>query len=190
MADLQAVAHMTRDQAPRGPDGEGLSGLGNCAFGHRRACRDLTLAALRRRTVADVPVGVLFSGSVDSSLITGLLAETGTLDLRTYAIAHGLEARVARFAERGRQSLGLSVLHDNEYAINERLFAGGISGLRFGGREVLCRESMDGETGRCIAVHDRPEYVIIEANERHGLANHEPQPTAERFVDLLFPFTA
>ena len=34
------------------------------------------------------------------------------------------------------------------------------------------------------------EYVIIEANERPGLANHEPQPTAERFVDFLFPQTA
>ncbi|MYZ46714.1 N-acetylglutaminylglutamine synthetase [Propylenella binzhouense] len=32
-----------------------------------------------------------------------------------------------------------------------------------------------------------PAYVFIEANERPGLANHEPQPTAERFVDLLFP---
>ncbi len=31
------------------------------------------------------------------------------------------------------------------------------------------------------------EYVIIEANERPGLANHEPQPTAERFIDVLFP---
>jgi GNAT-family acetyltransferase (TIGR03103 family) len=30
-------------------------------------------------------------------------------------------------------------------------------------------------------------YAIIEANERPGLANHEPQPTAKRFVDLLFP---
>ncbi len=37
---------------------------------------------------------------------------------------------------------------------------------------------------------DQPEYVIIEANERPGLANHEPQPTAQRFIDLLFPFTA
>lgn len=36
---------------------------------------------------------------------------------------------------------------------------------------------------------DGPDYVIIEANERPGLANHEPQPTAERFVDLLFPNT-
>src|SRR5690606_29778342 len=34
-----------------------------------------------------------------------------------------------------------------------------------------------------------PEYVIIEANERPGLANHEPQPTAQKFVDLLFPST-
>jgi GNAT-family acetyltransferase (TIGR03103 family) len=34
-----------------------------------------------------------------------------------------------------------------------------------------------------------PDHVFIEANERPGLANHEPQPTAERFVDLLFPGT-
>jgi GNAT-family acetyltransferase (TIGR03103 family) len=34
-----------------------------------------------------------------------------------------------------------------------------------------------------------PDYVFIEANERPGLANHEPRPTAERFVDLLFPET-
>ncbi|HUG44928.1 MAG TPA: N-acetylglutaminylglutamine synthetase [Sphingomicrobium sp.] len=33
------------------------------------------------------------------------------------------------------------------------------------------------------------DYVFIEANERPGLANHEPQPTAERFIDLLFPLS-
>jgi len=33
------------------------------------------------------------------------------------------------------------------------------------------------------------DYVIIEANERVGLANHEPQPTVQRFVDLLFPLS-
>jgi D-alanine-D-alanine ligase-like ATP-grasp enzyme len=37
---------------------------------------------------------------------------------------------------------------------------------------------------------DGPEYTIIEANEQPGLANHEPRPTAERFLDLLFPETA
>jgi D-alanine-D-alanine ligase-like ATP-grasp enzyme len=36
---------------------------------------------------------------------------------------------------------------------------------------------------------DQSGYVVIEANERPGLANHEPQPTAERFIDLLFPQT-
>lgn len=34
---------------------------------------------------------------------------------------------------------------------------------------------------------ETPEYVFIEANERPGLANHEPQPTAARFVECLFP---
>jgi GNAT-family acetyltransferase (TIGR03103 family) len=36
---------------------------------------------------------------------------------------------------------------------------------------------------------DSAEYVFIEANERPGLANHEPQPTAQRFIDFLFPET-
>jgi D-alanine-D-alanine ligase-like ATP-grasp enzyme len=36
---------------------------------------------------------------------------------------------------------------------------------------------------------ERPEYAIIEANERPGLANHEPQPTAEKMLDMLFPQT-
>ncbi len=46
-------------------------------------------------------------------------------------------------------------------------------------------------TGLDLLVPDvaGPDYVIIEANERPGLANHEPQPTAERFIDFLFPHT-
>ncbi|SCX38982.1 asparagine synthase (glutamine-hydrolysing) [Klenkia marina] len=46
--------------------------------------------AVRRRTVADVPVGVLLSGGLDSSLIVGLLAEEGQRDLATFSI--GFEA--------------------------------------------------------------------------------------------------
>jgi len=50
-------------------------------------------ASVRRRMVADVPVGVLLSGGVDSSLIVGLLAEEGQKGLATYSIgfeaAHG-----------------------------------------------------------------------------------------------------
>lgn len=34
---------------------------------------------------------------------------------------------------------------------------------------------------------DGEEYIFIEANERPGLANHEPRPTARAYVDFLFP---
>src|SRR3954453_14049185 len=51
---------------------------------------DAVLAALRkaveRRLVADVPVGVLLSGGLDSSLIVALLAEAGQHDLQTFSI--------------------------------------------------------------------------------------------------------
>lgn len=40
-----------------------------------------------------------------------------------------------------------------------------------------------------VASPGAPYYAFIEANERPGLANHEPQPTAERFIDLLFPLS-
>jgi asparagine synthase (glutamine-hydrolysing) len=46
--------------------------------------------AVQRRSLADVPVGVLLSGGVDSSLIVGLLAEQGQPGLKTFSI--GFEA--------------------------------------------------------------------------------------------------
>jgi asparagine synthase (glutamine-hydrolysing) len=52
--------------------------------------QDAILAALRtaveRRLVADVPVGVLLSGGLDSSLIVGLLAEAGQHGLATFSV--------------------------------------------------------------------------------------------------------
>jgi asparagine synthase (glutamine-hydrolysing) len=47
---------------------------------------DSVRGAVRRRMIADVPVGVLLSGGVDSSLIVGLLAEEGQHDLKTFSI--------------------------------------------------------------------------------------------------------
>jgi asparagine synthase (glutamine-hydrolysing) len=59
-----------------------------------RDWEDAVLAALRvavrRRLVADVPVGVLLSGGLDSSLVVGLLAEEGQHGLATFSI--GFEA--------------------------------------------------------------------------------------------------
>jgi asparagine synthase (glutamine-hydrolysing) len=42
--------------------------------------------AVKRRLTADVPVGVLLSGGLDSSLIVGLLAELGQWDINTFSI--------------------------------------------------------------------------------------------------------
>ncbi|OCW56927.1 N-acetylglutaminylglutamine amidotransferase [Hoeflea olei] len=52
----------------------------------RDKVHDALRLAVRRRMVADVPVGVLLSGGVDSSLIVGLLAEEGQKDLMTFSI--------------------------------------------------------------------------------------------------------
>ena len=43
-------------------------------------------SAVKRRLIADVPVGVLLSGGLDSSLIVGLLAEQGQSGLNTFSV--------------------------------------------------------------------------------------------------------
>ncbi|HEY9051781.1 MAG TPA: N-acetylglutaminylglutamine amidotransferase [Gammaproteobacteria bacterium] len=46
----------------------------------------LKSAVEKRKTVADVPVGVLLSGGLDSSLLVGLLAEAGVGNLKTFTV--------------------------------------------------------------------------------------------------------
>ena len=72
-----------------------------------RDWEDAVLSALRvaveRRLVADVPVGCLLSGGVDSSLIVGLLAEAGQHGLSTFSIgfesAGGVEGDEFRWSD-------------------------------------------------------------------------------------------
>jgi asparagine synthase (glutamine-hydrolysing) len=72
-----------------------------------RDWEDAVLATLRlaveRRLVADVPVGCLLSGGVDSSLIVGLLAEAGQHGLSTFSIgfesAGGVEGDEFRWSD-------------------------------------------------------------------------------------------
>ncbi|MGW7329319.1 N-acetylglutaminylglutamine amidotransferase [Streptomyces sp. NPDC054840] len=52
----------------------------------REAIHEALRTAVRRRTVADVPVGVFLSGGLDSSLIVALLAEEGQEGLATFAM--------------------------------------------------------------------------------------------------------
>ncbi|MDH5516168.1 MAG: N-acetylglutaminylglutamine amidotransferase, partial [Gammaproteobacteria bacterium] len=46
----------------------------------------LRRAVERRRVIADVPVGILLSGGLDSSLLVALLAEAGCSDLLTFSV--------------------------------------------------------------------------------------------------------
>jgi asparagine synthase (glutamine-hydrolysing) len=50
------------------------------------AILDALRRAVERRMVADVPVGVLLSGGLDSSLIVALLAESGQTGLETFSV--------------------------------------------------------------------------------------------------------
>jgi asparagine synthase (glutamine-hydrolysing) len=66
------------------------------------AVHDALRTAVERRLVADVPVGVLLSGGLDSSLIVGLLAEHGQ-DLQTFSIGFdavgGIEGDEFRYSD-------------------------------------------------------------------------------------------
>jgi asparagine synthase (glutamine-hydrolysing) len=72
-----------------------------------RDWQDALLASLRtavaRRLVADVPVGCLLSGGLDSSLIVGLLAEAGQSGLLTFSIGFesvdGIEGDEFRYSD-------------------------------------------------------------------------------------------
>jgi asparagine synthase (glutamine-hydrolysing) len=50
------------------------------------ALMDALRTAVKRRMVADVPVGVLLSGGIDSSIVVALLAEQGQHGLATFSI--------------------------------------------------------------------------------------------------------
>jgi asparagine synthase (glutamine-hydrolysing) len=50
------------------------------------AVADSIKASVDRRRISDVPVGVLLSGGLDSSLIVAVLAELGHNDIRTFSV--------------------------------------------------------------------------------------------------------
>lgn len=61
-----------------------MSGIGFTEWQER--VLEALIVAVRRRLVADVPVGVLLSGGLDSSLVVGLLSELGQSGLKTFSV--------------------------------------------------------------------------------------------------------
>ncbi|WP_318216926.1 N-acetylglutaminylglutamine amidotransferase [Streptomyces sp. SCL15-6] len=69
----------------------------------RDAVLDALRTAVRRRMVADVPVGVLLSGGLDSSLIVALLSDEGQRHLATFSVGFesegGAEGNEFRYSD-------------------------------------------------------------------------------------------
>jgi len=74
-------------------------------------------------------------------------------------------------------------LHDVTAALHPKLAAAALEAARILDIPVVGFDFI-------VPSPETPDYVFIEANERPGLANHEPQPTAAKLLDFLFPLTA
>ncbi len=132
--------------------------------------RDLIAAESRRRSAATggesrIPLDDLTAATV---------AEAGwSLD---DVLPQGTRIRVRRTANLHQGG----TIHDVTAQVNPELCRVAVTAAEAIGIPV---------TGIDLLVPDVTgvEYAFIEANERPGLANHEPQPTAAAFLDFLFP---
>ena len=132
--------------------------------------RDLIAAESRRRSAATggeskIPIDALTEATV---------AEAGwKLD---DVLPQGTRLRVRRTANLHQGG----TIHDVTAQVNQELCHVAVAAAEAIGIPV---------TGIDLLVPDvtGAEYAFIEANERPGLANHEPQPTAAAFIDYLFP---
>jgi GNAT-family acetyltransferase (TIGR03103 family) len=134
------------------------------------AVRDLIVAESRRRSSATSGESRIPLDEVTEATV----AEAGwTLD---DVLPQGTHLRVRHTANLHQGG----TIHDVTSQVNPELCRVAVAAAEAIGIPV---------TGIDLLVPDvtGADYVFIEANERPGLANHEPQPTAAAFVDFLFP---
>lgn len=132
--------------------------------------RDLIAAESRRRAAATGGESKIPIDDLTESTVT----EAGwTLD---DVLPQGTRLRVRRTANLHQGG----TIHDVTAIVNQELCRVAVTAAEAIGIPV---------TGIDLLVPDVTgvEYAFIEANERPGLANHEPQPTAAAFIDYLFP---
>jgi len=131
---------------------------------------DALRLSVKRRLVADVPVGVLLSGGLDSSLITGLLAEAGTADLRTYSI--GFEAVDAEAGDEFHYS---DLISRHYGTIHEKLHIPGTELLR-ALPDAIAAMSEPMVSHDCVAF-----YLLSQAVSRHSRVVQSGQGADEVF---------
>jgi GNAT-family acetyltransferase (TIGR03103 family) len=132
--------------------------------------RDLIAAESRRRSAA--------TGG-ESRIPQDDLTESTVRDagwMLDDVLPEGTRLRVRRTANLHQGA----TIHDVTAQVNQELCRVGVAAAAAIGIPV---------TGIDLLVPDvtGDDYAFIEANERPGLANHEPQPTAAAFLDYLFP---
>jgi D-alanine-D-alanine ligase-like ATP-grasp enzyme len=138
----------------------------------RHTVRDLIEAQSRRRAAATGGESVI---PLDDETARTVEAAGHSLD---GVLAEGEELTVRRTANLHTGG----TIHDVTAELHPALAGAAVAAARAIGIPVTGLDMI-------VAGPNGPEGVFIEANERPGLANHEPQPTAARFVDLLFPMT-
>ncbi len=126
--------------------------------------------AVRRRLVAEVPVGALLSGGVDSSLIVGLMAEAGVKDLRTYNV--GFEDVGG---EKGNEFEFASIVAERFGTVHERIFVPEA--------ELLARlpEAVDAMSEPMVSHDCIGFYLLSEAVSRHSKVVQSGQGADEVF---------
>jgi GNAT-family acetyltransferase (TIGR03103 family) len=132
--------------------------------------RDLIAAESRRRSAATGGESRIPQDDLTESTVR----DAGwTLD---DVLPEGTRLRVRRTANLHQGA----TIHDVTAQVNQELCRVGVAAAAAIGIPV---------TGIDLLVPDvtGDDYAFIEANERPGLANHEPQPTAAAFLDYLFP---
>jgi asparagine synthase (glutamine-hydrolysing) len=122
----------------------------------REAVLEHLRTAVHRRMVADVPVGVLLSGGIDSSIVVALLAESGQQGLNTFSI--GFEAAAGESGDEFAYSDVVAKRFDTEHhqiRIGRRRFLPAVSAAISAMSEPMVSHD-------CVAFHLLSEDVSKE----------------------------
>ena len=131
---------------------------------------DALRAAVRRRLVADVPVGALLSGGVDSSLIVGLMSEAGVPDMRTYNV--GFEDVGG---EKGNEFEYADIVAQRFGTVHERIFVPEAELLR------RLPEAIEAMSEPMVSHDCIGFYLLSEAVSRHSKVVQSGQGADEVF---------